>query len=704
MSSPLPRRAAHARRRAAVSRITRRASATFAALLLGGAPARADTGEAPLAPLVVTATRNAQSRVTLPVAVDVVTAADLRQTPALTLDDALRSNSTAFSLFRRSGSLTAHPTAQGVSLRGIGPSGASRTLVLLDGVPLNDPFGGWVSWSQVPRLALDRVELVRGGGSAAWGNAALGGTVQVLSAPLDGTRGVQRELAVELGDFALRSGEFAVTAPADSAALRVGVSAFATDGTYALAPGQRGAVDRPLDSRHTLVHTSWAQPLNATTHATVQLRYFDEERGNGTPLQRNSSQATIASLRLDGAPSASHGWTALAYAQRQTFASGFSAVAAGRATETPANDQFDVPADAAGASFTTTLSHAPHTTTLGADVRWVEGETREDYLYQGDGYTRRRFAGGTQLVGGVFAGHQHILGHGLSGSLLARVDAWQQSDGHRREMVRAADTILRDDRYADRSGVAFTPSVGLAWQARHDLRLRAAAYRAFRLPTLNEYFRPFRIGNVTTEANPDLTEETLAGAELGGTWTRGPWSFTANGFQSDLRDAVSNITLAATPAGTTRQRQNLERVRVRGAEATLAWHASPAHTLALDYLLSDARVRRAMAQPALVGRRLAQVPRHTLALRTTSELPAQLRLSLAARWIADQFEDDENALTLAEAVTADVALSWAPRPGCELGLAVENLADTEVETARTAQGLTTISPGRWARATLRLAW
>ena len=57
-----------------------------------------------------------------------------------------------FSLFRRSGSRYANPTSQGVSLRGLGASGARRALVLVDGLPLNDPFGGWVYWARVPRL------------------------------------------------------------------------------------------------------------------------------------------------------------------------------------------------------------------------------------------------------------------------------------------------------------------------------------------------------------------------------------------------------------------------------------------------------------------------------------------------------------------------------------------------------------------------
>jgi outer membrane cobalamin receptor len=83
-------------------------------------------------------------------------AADLERSAALTLDDALR-QVPGFSLFRRSGSLASHPTTHGVSLRGLGGSGASRALVLLDGVPLNDPFGGWVSWGLAPLLGIDRL-------------------------------------------------------------------------------------------------------------------------------------------------------------------------------------------------------------------------------------------------------------------------------------------------------------------------------------------------------------------------------------------------------------------------------------------------------------------------------------------------------------------------------------------------------------------
>src|SRR5579859_5036457 len=161
----------------------------------------------PLERMVVSATRSPESADKLPVAVNVFSAGELNESPAFTLDDTLRSVP-GFSLFRRSGSLTANPTAQGVSLRGLGPSGASRSLVLLDGVPLNDPFGGWVYWSKLPRESLERVEIVRGAGAGVWGNSALGGAIQLFSAPLEKN---EVRAAGVLGNYGTRSGEVLLT-------------------------------------------------------------------------------------------------------------------------------------------------------------------------------------------------------------------------------------------------------------------------------------------------------------------------------------------------------------------------------------------------------------------------------------------------------------------------------------------------------------
>ena len=129
--------------------------------------------------LVVTAAGSDQRMVDAVAPTSVLTREDLAGSPGLTLDEQLR-QIPGFSLLRRSGSLTAHPTSQGVSLRGLGPSGASRTLVLLDGAPLNDPFGGWVYWNRLPLSALESVEVARGSLSQLYGSAAMGGAIQLL--------------------------------------------------------------------------------------------------------------------------------------------------------------------------------------------------------------------------------------------------------------------------------------------------------------------------------------------------------------------------------------------------------------------------------------------------------------------------------------------------------------------------------------------
>src|SRR5712691_8877405 len=154
----------------------------LALTLAGAAPvgAQAPPSEIPrLAPVVVTPSRIEERVSDTPASVMVIGGEAVRNAAQQTVDDLLR-QVPSFSLFRRSSSLVTHPTAQGVSLRGIGPSGASRALVLQDGVPINDPFGGWVQWARLPLLGIEQIEVMRGGGSALWGNGALGGVIHVI--------------------------------------------------------------------------------------------------------------------------------------------------------------------------------------------------------------------------------------------------------------------------------------------------------------------------------------------------------------------------------------------------------------------------------------------------------------------------------------------------------------------------------------------
>lgn len=679
--------------------MTKRFALLLAGLaVFGSGRARAGASDpvTPLSPYVVTVARVPQPEDRLAVAVDVIEAAQVQASPALALDDTLRGVA-AFSLFRRSGSLIANPTAQGVSLRNVGPSGASRSLVLWDGIPLNDPFGGWVAWSAVPAGSLDRVEIVRGGGSGAWGNSALSGTVQLFSAFPEAAAG---RIMATMGDFGLRSGEAAMTAPVGDGAIDLNLTAMATDGFPVVGPTQRGTIDRPLFSRRQSGRLAWRQPFGRGTTLQVSGRYFHEERGNGTPLQRNDTESGQVAASLSGTTRAKISWNAAAYYQEQGFASYFSAVNAARSAETPANDQFDVPATAGGASLTFAAPGERSTTSGGIDFRAVRGETRERFLFASGQFTRVRRAGGRQRFLGAFLNQERALAAAWRASLGMRLDSWVNDDGHRRETDAATGAVVRDDHFAGQRHAEFSPQVGLVWSPAAGLRLRGAAYGAFRVPTLNEYHRPFRVGTVTTEANPALQRERLNGGELGFVLERGTARLTGTVFVNELRNAVGNVT--QTP--TSRLRLNLDRVRVTGLELGGAWRPSSRLRLHADGLLGEARVRRAAVRPALEGLRLAQTPKLNLTAGADWQAGGGWAVTINVRYASGQFEDDENTLLLAPVATVDFGVTKALGSHLDVNFTVENLLDRRIETGRSPEGIVSLGQPRFARVGARWTW
>ena len=119
--------------------------------------------------VTVTAYRAPMGELESPVTTRVLTQNALQSTAAITADGQIR-QLPGVELFRRSSSLVANPSSQGISLRGLGSTSASRTLLTLDDVPLNDPVGAWIHWLEQPQLAIANIELLRGGASDLYGS------------------------------------------------------------------------------------------------------------------------------------------------------------------------------------------------------------------------------------------------------------------------------------------------------------------------------------------------------------------------------------------------------------------------------------------------------------------------------------------------------------------------------------------------------
>ncbi len=234
--------------------------------------------------VVVTANRTETRLGETPASIMTLSENEIKTTAAPTIDDALRQVA-GFSLFRRTNSRQANPTAQGVSLRGVGASGASRSLILFDGIPLNDPFGGWVQWSRVPPIAVERIEVLRGGASSLYGSDSLSGAVNIL--PKRATQKFDFSGEIYGGTQNTFAGSTFFGFKKDDWTADFTAAHFQTKGYILTAEDERGAADSFAGSKNTNFAARFAKTFGTRGDVFFKPSYFGESRTNGTPAQIN---------------------------------------------------------------------------------------------------------------------------------------------------------------------------------------------------------------------------------------------------------------------------------------------------------------------------------------------------------------------------------------------------------------------------------
>jgi outer membrane receptor protein involved in Fe transport len=654
--------------------------------------------------ITVTADRLPNAESSAPFTVHVLDTDELRRAPQLRLDDILRAQVPGFTLFRRNSSRTANPTTQGVTLRNFGPSGAGRTLVLLDGIPLNDPFAGYVLWSEVPPESVESVIVQPGGGAGLFGNAALAGTIFLVSQRIDETSAFAEG---SVGDHETWQADFGGSVAHGPLAIGAFVERFSTGGYPVIAAGQRGPVDTNASADSELFDLRGDWQINVDTSLRVHARRFYDERSNGTELTHNDTfGADVSAVLTTKFPAQSGELQLSAYGQRRKFRSTFSSINETRTVETPALDQYDVPANAAGGSAVWSMSAGGgHHLTFGSDYRWVEGETNERFFWTGTRFTRLRNAGGEQAFVGAFAEDTWTICDRLTLVGGLRFDHWELFEGFRRETERDSGSVRLDSRFPDRDGNELNGRLGVRAEATDELTFRAAAYTGFRVPTLNELYRPFRVGNDVTEANAELKPEHLIGAEAGAEWqVTKTCSVSASALINRMEDAVGNITIGVGPGtfdpggfipagGVLRQRQNVDLVIAPGFEATADWQLCPSVRLKGSYLFTHPTIERAV-DPLLEGKLLAQTPEHVFTAGVDWRPVTKLMFSAQLRYNDRQFEDDQNTRVLAPFTTMDAAVMYDISARASCSVRVENLFDKEIETGKSANGLMSIGAPR----------
>jgi outer membrane receptor protein involved in Fe transport len=636
--------------------------------------------------VTVTATRMETPLSETTADVRVLTEPEIAATPALTLDGALQ-QVPGFTLFRRTGSRVANPTAQGVSLRGVGASGASRALVLEDSIPLNDPFGGWVYWDRVPRQAVGRMEVVRGGVSDLYGSSAMGGVINVMTRKATTS---EFSLDTSYGNENTPVGSFWSSIRHGPWAMNFDGEAFNTDGYILVNSQDRGAVDTPANSEHEVGDATLERKLGQNGRMFATATYFREIRANGTPLTYNRTHTRQLAIGADWVSERAGAFTFRGYGGPEVFDQTFSSVAADRNSESLVRSQ-RVPAQQTGVAIQWNRPVGMRQTLVaGFDGREVRGSSNELGFFGGL-MTSALGAGGRQRTAGVYGEDVLRLTTRWQVTAALRFDHWRNYDALSTLKPLTSPSPSTVTNFPERTETAFSPRLGMLYRLTSNVSLVGSAYRAFRAPTLNELYRGFRVGNVVTSANSELKAERLTGAEAGAQFDAFRSKLTGRGtfFWSDVTDPIANVTLSVTPTLITRQRQNLGRTRSRGVDLDAALHVTPNFELTSGYEFVNATVLSFTADPSLEGLEIPQVPRHVFTIQalysnaTASSQWRRVTLGLQGRYVGNQFDDDQNLLSLGKFFTLDASLSRRIWRDTEAYVAAENIFDERYTVQRT---------------------
>ncbi|HXC96773.1 MAG TPA: TonB-dependent receptor [Edaphobacter sp.] len=594
--------------------------------------------------------------------VRMMTGEQLREAPGFTLDDRLRQVA-GFQLFRRTSSWVANPTTEGTTLRGLGSTAASRTLVLSDQVPLNDAYGGWIHWSEIPALAMRDVELMRGGASDLYGSSAIGGVIDVVPVmPKSFGYGLNvagASEATSIVDGLLTAGTRGWSGLAAS-------SLFRTGGYILTAPEVRGQVDVPSNVHSQSGRVELRRAFNSDGAVFVRGNVLNEARSNGTPLQTNGARIWRYVAGGDWSDNYADRFLIRFYGTDQSYRQSFSSINAARTSEKLTAFHVD-PSQQVGGSMQWARSHRQWTFVAGGDVLDNRGTDLEE-LAKVSLSARQR-------------------GEGVYGEVLWQPSTWSFAFSSRFDHFGSFDARQSGGMPPPLPSISenvFNPRLGVVKKINGALSLTGSGFRAFRGPTMNELYRQGQVGQQITLANPSLRAERATGFEFGALAGVGRFgSVRGSYFWTQVNRPVAAVTLSSTPTSTLLMRENLGQLTSKGL--TAEWELRPASWMSVigGYQLAFSTVTKFQADPTLVGKWTPQVPRNmaTLQMRFSKQRVGVFSVDL--RTSGHQFDDSANQFRLAGYGQVDLYGEHSFGERWRIYLQVQNLLNQPVEAGRT---------------------
>jgi outer membrane receptor protein involved in Fe transport len=623
----------------------------------------------------ITAYRTPLGDLESPASTRVLSSADLHQAAPITLDGQLRLIP-GVETFRRSSSLVANPSSQGLSLRGLGSTSASRTLVTQDDVPLNDAFGGWIHWEELPELSIHSVEAVRGGASDLYGSSAIGGVINVL--PVRPTTNFAA-LRTEFGSQNTYDDSLLLEGHRNRWSALVSGGLLGTDGFIQVTPAARGLIDTPsnVHAQNGLVLIDHQQgPDRLFLRSSV----LNEARANGTPDQTNATRLWRYSGGSDWNPTS--GWASgsslvfRAYGSESHYRQTFSTIAANRDSEA-LNRFARTPNDEMGLVLHWSKPITPGLLfVVGSDTHDVRAGDYETAISSTGAFTYTDL-GDRQRQTGAYGEILWVRKEWtISGS--GRFDWFNNFDG--------SQLLPTQHGLPGISQHVFDPRLGISRKVGSHFAVSGSGFRAFRAPTPNELYRSTQVGSLLTLPNSSLLSERATGWETGVAMQQNWGTLRSSYFWTRVNRPITALTLSAQAATIKLMRENLGQIESRGVSTdleiqptrpSLSWM-----TLQGGYQYTNATVTQGTGD-APAGNWIPQVAHNMGTVQIRAFRPSIGLLSMQARMSGHQFDDDANTYLLHGYFKLDTYASHNFGKHIELFGSGENLLNRQIEVGRT---------------------
>jgi outer membrane receptor protein involved in Fe transport len=650
-----------------------RLSAFFATLILMLASSSVTALESPdsatLDAVVVTATRAAQTLADVPESVSVITHEEIANTPAQSLDEILRRVPSLDVPIAASYQL--HPTADNVSMRGLG---GIRALVMLDGVPLNDPFFGYVQWSRVPLENIERVEIVRGADAALWGNYAMGGVINILSREPQTDTLIAQNGVGNYGTW--RSNAYGSYVVSDAVKLGVEVGANHTDGFNTTPQDIRGPVNVPTGfTAHNVALTGVFSSLpNLVVRGRFDFHSNDQNLDSRIAI--NTQQTATSSIDATQQLGDAGQIAATAFHDDSRFRTDNTDTPNGAVSGqaefiqnrhiTPVHD------DGASLVWSNEFSSVLRSLSIGVDYHLIEGQDIASIFDDTNAQIRTDIGRGKQRFIGEFA--QASLQPVDPLELLASVrhqsfDNFDGFDGAPGGIGAAPDEHAS----------SLDPRLSARWTLTPDTAIRGAVYQAFRAPTLDNLYRAFATPAGIFFGNATLKPETLNGGEVGFDVNRGSLRTQVTAYTNTVENLITSATLdpAELPPGFFfgSRKINAGRARSRGIEGESEWSIDKTWTLRAGYTLADSTITQSELDPASVGKQQGGIPRRRFSAGMTYTGSNGLTIAPQLRWLSKSWGDNDDTLPVDEHLVADLSVSYPFTSTLQGFVQIENIAN-----------------------------